>query len=174
MEIFFKNIHIIMYLTAALYAFLTWNSISKYKKTHKGIQEKIDSCDICTAKIIEPTVRNGAYTNEMIAGTITLLSVFAGFPVNCYAYSGIVFSKVRYNVNGREITTVISRQASLRNLREGDNIEIYYEPLSVFNACAKDMEDILLKKPHRECFLNAIITIIMLLSGIFITLNIQS
>ena len=77
-------------------------------------------------------------------------------------------TEVKFNTGNDEIQTMALRQiSSMKNPKQGEFITICYDPHDPKQAFAKDMKGILLKKPLRDCFIYGAVTLVSLLSALF-------
>lgn len=168
----FKYLPYILGISGLLYIFIAINSIKNYKKRHTKLVELESRCILCEAEIVNPVIIK-SYSKELIIDAVEIISHFIGVPVYFINSSETVYAEVKYKVNEQEIKNVIPRRAAIYHPKQGYSIAIYYDPLNPKMAFAKDMEDIIFKKPLRDCVFNIIIAAILIFSCIFTALNVM-
>lgn len=159
-------IPVTLYGIALIYTVLTCLSIRAYIKNHTQIKELADRCEECEAEVLNTIVFNGAETSLKLRQASQILAGFqniANLPVE------YVCTEVRFNI-GHDVETAILRRASMKIIRPGDTIRIYYDPFYPEQAFSKDMKKIILHKPFRDCVIHGLVAVISLASAIFMQL----
>lgn len=143
--LFFKYIYYITGILAVVYAFITFMAIREYINKKDDMKKLTERCVSCVAEIINPVV---SMRTSKIEGTV-------------------IYNEVEYFVDGVKINSVVYIIEPMRIFKKGDMIDIYYDPENPCHAFDKDMKDILIGKPFRQCIMYAVIAVIMLLCTIF-------
>lgn len=136
-------------------------SIMDYKKKSDYTKNLVNKCVECTATIIQPVSTKDTAISLALA-------VFSEFQIIWSQLSDYTTSEVLFHVDGKKIQTFIIRRTSFRMPKFGDEIEICYDPDIPERAFAKNIKKIILSKPLKECIYSVVITIVFVLSAVFI------
>lgn len=140
-------------------------SVKDYKKKNDYTKSLVNKCVECTATIIQPVVMDISTKDTAISLAV---AVFSGFQLIPVKNSDYTTSEVLFHVDGKKIQTFIIRRTSFRMPKFGDEIEICYDPDIPERAFAKNIKKIILNKPLKECIFSVVITVVFVLSAVFI------
>ncbi len=157
----------LLLLSFIIFAILTFIAIKRYYSEHNEIKEIVDRSIECKATIINPTVLKNKYSAGNLYDSSKIFSKFQNIANQPFEYA---CAEVEFNVNGETIKTMILRRTSFKFLRNGDSIQIYYDPYNPSQAFAKEMKKIFLYKPLRDCIIYGIATVVSFISWLFMIL----
>ena len=110
------------------------------------------------------------YIPTLLLLSFIIFAIITFIAIKRYYSDEYACAEVEFNVNGETIKTMILRRTSFKFLRNGDSIQIYYDPYNPSQAFAKEMKKIFLYKPLRDCIIYGIATVVSFISWLFMIL----